>query len=38
MTKNKLEVFHSQMYHQWCNDWYKDMKKQYSDKRRIKKR
>ena len=31
MTENQLEAFHCQLYHQWCN---KDMKKQYSDKRR----
>lgn len=38
MTKNKLEAFHCQLYHQWCKDWYKDMQKNYSDKRKIKKK
>ena len=38
MTEKPLDAFHCQLYHQWCNNWYQDMKKQYSDKRRIKKR
>ena len=34
----ELECFHLKMYHEWCNNWKKDMEKNYSDKRRVIKR
>ena len=34
----ELECFHLTKYHEWGNNWKKDMEKHYSDKRRVKKR